>query len=76
MHPCPTCEREPNKGLTGIECEDVVSVADQNLRKERIYFRYAFSFMCNVRSTFQSKIIEQVNIVGKISCFNLEGTQF
>jgi hypothetical protein len=27
MRPCPTCEREPNKGLTGIECEYVVSVA-------------------------------------------------
>jgi hypothetical protein len=34
MHPCPTCEREPNKGLTEIECEVVVSVADQGLTKE------------------------------------------
>lgn len=76
MHPCPTCEREPNKGLAGIECEDVVSVADQSLKKEQIYFRYGFSFMCNVRSTLQSNIIEQDNIIGKISCFNSEGTQF
>jgi hypothetical protein len=33
----------------------LVSVADQSLRKERIYFRYGFSLMRNVRPT-QSRV--------------------
>jgi hypothetical protein len=57
IHPCPTCEREPNKGLAGTECGDAASVAVRSPKKEGIYLRYVSNFVCLVLYTVQSNIM-------------------